>query len=63
MDEADKTERVMEIMNQAHLSNSHRFVPSIKAMGYCHFCDAPVAENFRWCDAKCRNNWEKEHAA
>ena len=63
MDEADKTERVMEIMNQAHLSNSHRFVPSAVPTGHCWFCEAPVAENRRWCDAACRDDWEKEHAA
>jgi len=30
------------------------------ANGECHFCFAPVADGHRWCDADCRDSWEKE---
>jgi hypothetical protein len=28
--------------------------------GHCHFCDAPVAEGLRFCDAACRDGYERE---
>lgn len=31
------------------------------ATGHCLFCDEPLEEGRRWCDADCRNGWEKEH--
>ncbi len=63
MDDADKTERVMEIMSKANLSHSHRYVPTALAIGECLFCEAPLQPGKRWCDAECRDDWEKENAA
>ena len=30
-------------------------------MGHCYYCDEPLHDNYRrWCDAECRDAWEKE---
>lgn len=34
-----------------------------KPNGFCHACDAPVAEGLRWCDAACRDEWERDNPA
>lgn len=28
--------------------------------GSCHWCDKPLAGGLRWCDADCRNDWERD---
>lgn len=28
--------------------------------GRCHYCDEVVADDQRWCDAGCRDAWERE---
>lgn len=28
--------------------------------GYCLFCGEPVPPGRRWCDADCRDEWERE---
>lgn len=28
--------------------------------GRCHFCDEIVDDHARWCDATCRDGWERE---
>lgn len=30
------------------------------ADGQCHHCDEPVASGLRWCNAQCRDGWERE---
>jgi hypothetical protein len=31
-----------------------------EANGHCHYCDEPVGEGMRFCDAHCRDDWQKE---
>lgn len=62
MDDADATDRSMEMINKAHLSNSHRYVPTAIANGECLFCEAPLKPLQRWCDSDCRDDWEHDHA-
>ncbi len=33
------------------------------ATGRCLFCETTVAEGLRWCDADCRDGWQKERDA
>lgn len=28
--------------------------------GRCHFCDEIVVDQARWCDATCRDGWQRE---
>ncbi len=30
------------------------------ANGFCHYCSSPTAPGLRWCDALCRDDYEKE---
>lgn len=30
------------------------------ATGECHCCGAPLSGELRWCDADCRDDWEKD---
>lgn len=34
--------------------------PEAEATGFCLWCEAEVKEPKRWCDADCRNDWEKD---
>lgn len=34
----------------------------LPAMGYCHYCGEPVAGALRFCDAECRDEWDREAA-
>lgn len=31
----------------------------VEATGACLFCEEPVEAPKRWCDAECRNEWER----
>lgn len=37
--------------------------PQATATGRCLFCDEILDDERRWCDADCRDGWEKEAAA
>ncbi len=63
MDEADATDRSMEMINKANLSNSHRWVPEAVPTGDCLFCGDVVMPPRRWCNSQCRDDWEKDYAA
>lgn len=32
------------------------------ACGVCHNCGESVEPPLRWCDAQCRDDWERSHA-
>lgn len=36
--------------------------PEVAPVGKCLYCDEKVKVGRRWCDATCRDNWEKENA-
>ena len=64
MDDADTTDRSMEMINKANLSNSHRWVPAAAVpTGECLFCGEVVMPPRRWCNSLCRDDWEKDYAA
>lgn len=35
----------------------------LPAIGACYFCDEPLGEGHRFCDADCRDGWAAEQAA
>lgn len=47
-------------MDRAALLKQRKPEPSISETGCCLHCDEPVPPGRRWCDANCRNSWEKE---
>jgi hypothetical protein len=50
---------------QQHLEQSIQAVrsaaSSLPAIGSCYNCDEPIAETKRFCDAACRDDWQRAH--
>ncbi len=61
MDDADLAGRFDELNIKTSLYASRKDEPQAVAIGICLFCEEPVAEGRRWCDAACRDDWEKEN--
>lgn len=57
LDQADK--HIEYVLREA-LSKSKMPEPSKVHTGYCWFCESPLEAPKRWCDAECRDNWQKE---
>jgi hypothetical protein len=68
MDDADRVTALSETADQANLYYSRRDEPNATYTGYCLFCDEPIEPLAlsgvevprRWCNAQCRDDWEKE---
>ena len=37
------------------------YKPVAEYTGQCLYCDASVPEGHRWCDADCRDGWQREN--
>ena len=63
-DEADKANETAEVFLAAALRN-YKHSPIIQPAGDggCMQCGADVTPERRWCDATCRDLWQKENAA
>ena len=57
MDIADRAQKDIETL--AALAEHHKQEPTAKETGYCLFCGEPLEKGRRWCDAYCRDDWEK----
>lgn len=33
----------------------------IHATGRCLYCDEPLPDGHRWCNAECRDDWQREN--
>jgi hypothetical protein len=60
-DDADKVEALSDMMRQSNMYNSRRDEPQAVAIGECLFCGEPVEKDRRWCDAACRDDWQREN--
>lgn len=60
----DKAQDLDALMLQSHL-NKHQAEqkrkPKVQATGKCLYCGEELAEGLRWCDADCRDDWQKEN--
>jgi hypothetical protein len=56
-DIVDQANEVAELHRQAGIKQRRPEGP--KATGECLNCGEPVASPRRWCDAACRDEWEK----
>lgn len=36
-------------------------IDSPTATGFCLHCDAQIPDTHRWCNAACRDDWQREH--
>lgn len=59
MDDADIAAALAEREAPALIAASRKPAGPI-ATGRCLYCDEQVAEEARWCDSVCRDEWEKE---
>jgi hypothetical protein len=60
MDDADRANAEVERSLQEALRSRRPEGPL--PQGACLLCDEPVDGQRRWCDADCRNQWEKRRA-
>lgn len=53
----------LEEMERQHQLNRVResAANTIKATGNCLNCDEPLDDNRRWCDADCRDDWQRRN--
>lgn len=61
VDEADITQERLE-REMALTLKSRRCTPILPFTGYCHWCGKITAAGRRFCDADCRDDWERAHA-
>ncbi len=63
MDDADRVTERAAFQEKVNLYKSKRDEPSAEAVGHCLFCEEAINEpGRRWCDADCRDSWERgEH--
>lgn len=59
MDEADIAQARMEQEEEWRRRYS-RQSPSLPRTGYCHWCGEAVRGDRLFCDADCRDDWERE---
>lgn len=64
MDEkrAENAEQTTELFRQSKLDECRREAavdPAALWTGRCWNCEEPVDKPRRWCDAECRDEWEK----
>ena len=60
-DGVDNAQVIIELFTEVARYCSRRDEPNVIATGFCLHCDEPVESPRRWCDAECRDNWEKEN--
>ncbi len=60
MDEADIAQARLE--REEELRRRQRLALALPYCGHCYWCGEPLKSPLRWCDADCRDDWEKFHA-
>lgn len=58
MDILDQAKAVEELHLNVALQNRAP-APAIAETGFCLNCEAPVPAGHRWCDADCRDDWQR----
>lgn len=62
MDDADRAADRMALAHDVALANARAALSAgagIPPCGQCHNCGASVPDGHRWCDADCRDDWER----
>lgn len=58
MDDIDRTNQDLEMYEKSRRS---QYKKEAEPTGYCLYCEEPLNDpNKRWCNAECRDAWEKE---
>lgn len=58
MDDADRTQERIEIELALRLK-ARQQTPDLPPTGSCYNCGEAVLSDARWCDADCRDDWQK----
>jgi hypothetical protein len=53
----DRAQQNLELSIRAAMSSKS----SLPAIGSCYNCDEPVVDGKRFCDAACRDDWQRAH--
>ncbi|HWO99754.1 MAG TPA: hypothetical protein VNL74_03920 [Methylococcus sp.] len=59
MDLADRAQQVEEWDREIRVANLRANPPEAEPVGVCLYCGATLPEGRRWCDADCRDDWER----
>lgn len=59
-DEIDKAQEMDGFLRQIAIMQSVNTQPVANFTGFCFHCEEPVSYPRRWCNADCRDDWEKE---
>lgn len=57
MDSMDQAAELEELDRSLALSRRAPAGPAAK--GECYFCEEKLTDDRRWCDAECRDEWQK----
>lgn len=57
MDDADRASEVEDRTLRSALQARHAV---LSPCGYCFYCDAPVRAGVLFCEAACRDDWQRE---
>lgn len=57
--EADEAQRVTELFDNLAIAQARKPVQTAASTGRCLYCCAPVAAEARFCDADCRDDFER----
>lgn len=60
-DDADRADALVQAMVEAGIAAATG--PGPAATGECLWCGEPLPEPLRWCDAACRDDWERHYAS
>ena len=59
-DEIDRAQEYESTLREAQIKSAANSGPVAKYTGFCLSCAMPIVEHGRrWCDAGCRDDWEK----
>jgi hypothetical protein len=61
MDVIDQAQQQIEQALERALKQ-RRAEPEASPTGRCLWCGEPLPEPLRWCDAACRDDWERHYA-
>ncbi len=57
-DEADRAQAVIDLLLDAAIAGVKK-PGGPKPAGFCLKCGAPLDQDRRWCDADCRDDWQR----
>jgi hypothetical protein len=64
--EADIVDRACELeqrLTHAYIEHARNRANEVEAGGACNYCDEPIAPALKFCDAQCRDDWQRERDA